>query len=180
MLEVFQLAVRLKLNLRKGSLTREVVALVNSGYEADTPQLLIPAGLAKEFGLWPPPIEATEAVFNTAGGPLKVWIIAGAAEACVMAGDASSRETTVDLVISPIADEPLISDMLAGRLEIAVRISPRAFGGSGGSQRRKLGGALSLNCGISQAGRGLGTRDLSSADPIWGQILNLEYYYLSH
>jgi len=120
MLEVFQLAVRLKLNLRRGSLAREVVALVNSGYEADTPQLLIPAGLAKEFGLWPPPIEATEAVFNTAGGPLKVWIIAGAAEACVMAGDASSRETTVDLVISPIADEPLISDMLAGRLEIAV------------------------------------------------------------
>jgi hypothetical protein len=37
MLEVFQLAVRLKLNLRRGSLAREVVALVNSGYEADTP-----------------------------------------------------------------------------------------------------------------------------------------------
>ncbi|MGC8850506.1 MAG: hypothetical protein ACP5K1_03895 [Candidatus Bathyarchaeia archaeon] len=120
MLGVFYLAVRLRLRLKVGSLSKKVVALVNSGYEADTPQLLIPANLAKELGLWPPPSEAVETFFNTAGGPLKVWILPKAAEAQVLSEEASSGEATIDLVVSPIADEPLISDMLAGRLEIAV------------------------------------------------------------
>ncbi|MCC6054026.1 MAG: hypothetical protein LM589_01725 [Thermosphaera sp.] len=34
--------------------------------------------------------------------------------------DAESREVLTDIIISPIADEPLISDMLAEELEIAV------------------------------------------------------------
>ncbi len=38
----------------------------------------------------------------------------------VVAPDAESREVVVDLVVSPLADEPLISDMLAEELEIAV------------------------------------------------------------
>jgi hypothetical protein len=33
----------------------------------------------------------------------------------------------VDLVISPLADEPLISDMLAGSLEIAVEDFAKGF-----------------------------------------------------
>ncbi len=72
MLGVFSLAVRVRLRVRKGSLARDFVALVNSGYEADTPQLLIPTNLARELGLWPPPLGAAEAIFGTAGGPLKV------------------------------------------------------------------------------------------------------------
>ena len=34
--------------------------------------------------------------------------------------DAESRKVLTDIIISPIADEPLISDMLAEELEIAV------------------------------------------------------------
>ncbi|MEM2962730.1 MAG: hypothetical protein QXY01_06940 [Candidatus Bathyarchaeia archaeon] len=97
-----------------------MVALVNSGYEADTPQLLIPASLARELGLWPPPVGSVETFFNTAGGPLKVWIIPKAAGVRVLAEDSPSGEATIDLVVSPTVDEPLISDMLAGKLEIAV------------------------------------------------------------
>lgn len=37
-----------------------------------------------------------------------------------MASDAESRGVDADIVISPLADEPLISDMLAEELEIAV------------------------------------------------------------
>jgi hypothetical protein len=38
----------------------------------------------------------------------------------VVTEDAESREVLTDIIISPIADEPLISDMLAEELEIAV------------------------------------------------------------
>jgi len=53
-----------KLRLRKNSFIKEIIALVNSGYEAETPQLLIPINLAREFGLWPPPTQAIETIFN--------------------------------------------------------------------------------------------------------------------
>ncbi len=73
------MAVRVKLRIERGDRSSEVVALVNSGYEADTPQLMIPIGLARELGLWPPPPDSREEVFDTAGGPLRVWIVRGAA-----------------------------------------------------------------------------------------------------
>jgi len=114
------LAVRLKLRLKRGSLVKEALALVNSGYEAETPQLLIPVKLARELRIWPPPSDATETVFGTAGGPLRVWIVPQAAEASVVADDAEPRWVLVDLVVSHMADEPLISDKLADELGIAV------------------------------------------------------------
>jgi hypothetical protein len=40
---------------------------------------MIPAVLAKEMGLWPPP-DAREELFDTAGGPVRVWILRSAAQ----------------------------------------------------------------------------------------------------
>ena len=45
---MFVLVVRVRLRIKCGDEYLEVYALVNSGYEADTPQLL---GIAKELGL---------------------------------------------------------------------------------------------------------------------------------
>jgi len=114
------LAVRIRLKLKRGELVREVVALVNSGYEADTPQLLVPVGLARELGLWPPGPNAFETTFETAGGPLRVWVYRRAVRVWAVAEGASSDEVEADIVISQLADEPLISDKLAGALSIAV------------------------------------------------------------
>ena len=114
------MAVRIRLKLRRGNLEREVIALVNSGYEADTPQLLVPTGLAREIGLWPPGPDALETTFETAGGPLRVWIYRRAAMVMAVAEGASSDEVETDIVVSQLADEPLISDKLAGALSIAV------------------------------------------------------------
>ncbi len=96
-----------------------VIALLNSGYEADSPQLMIPIDIAKSLGLWPPQQLAREAIFETAGGPLRVWIIPRVVITEVIC-DVKSREVLTDIVISPLADEPLISDILASELEIAV------------------------------------------------------------
>ena len=114
------MAVRVKLRIMRESSVVDVVALVNSGYEADTPQLMIPVVIARTLGLWPPPPDSREHVFETAGGPLRVWVVRRGARVKVVADSVESREVLVDLVISPLADEPLISDVLAGALEIAV------------------------------------------------------------
>jgi len=117
---VRSVAVRVRLRVERGARSLEVVALVNSGYEADTPQLMVPVSIARGLGVWPPPLEAREEVFETAGGPLRVWVLRRAAVVRVVASDAESRAVEVDLVVSPLASEPLISDVLAGELEIAV------------------------------------------------------------
>ena len=59
---VVRVRVRLERKLRK----LEVVAVVNTGYEADSPQLMVPVSTARELGLWPP-VDAREAIFDTAG-----------------------------------------------------------------------------------------------------------------
>ena len=114
------MAVRLRVRVRVDGREEETVALLNSGFEAPTPQLLIPVQLARRLGLWPPGEDAVEAEVETAGGPLRVWYYPRRASVKVVAGDAESREVLADVIVSPLADEPLISDMLAEELEIAV------------------------------------------------------------
>jgi len=109
----------LKLRVRVGDKVVEVVALLNSGFEAPTPQLLIPIDTARALGLWPPE-DAREVILETAGGPLRAWFYPRKALVKVITEDAESREVLRDIIVSPIADEPLISDMLAEELEIAV------------------------------------------------------------
>jgi hypothetical protein len=75
---------------------------------------------ARALGLWPLTEGAREVRVDTAGGPLNVWFYPRAATVKVVAGDAESREVLVDVLVSPLADEPLISDLLADELEIAV------------------------------------------------------------
>lgn len=67
-----------------------------------------------------PAPDSREESFDTAGGPLRVWIVRRAAKVRVTAEDTASKEVIVDIVVSPLADEPFISDILAGELEIAV------------------------------------------------------------
>lgn len=113
------MAVRLRLRIKVGNKVSEDVALLNSGYEAPTPQLLIPVKLAIKLGLWPP-VEAYEVVLETAGGPLKAWLYPRIAQISVIAEGSPGREATTDIVVSPLADEPLINDKLADELGIAV------------------------------------------------------------
>ena len=113
------MAVRLRLLIRRNNVAIEAIALLNSGYEAPTPQLLIPINLARSLELWPPQ-NALDVVLDTAGGPLRAWLYPKAAKVKIVAPDVESKEVEVDIIVSPLAEEPLISDMLAEELEIAV------------------------------------------------------------
>ncbi|MEM3506052.1 MAG: hypothetical protein QW589_05065 [Candidatus Bathyarchaeia archaeon] len=114
------MAVRLKLRIRiVDNKFIDTVALLNSGYEAPTPQLLVPINIARSLGLWPPE-EASEITLESAGGPLRVWYYPRKAYTKIITEDLESKEVLVDIVVSPLADEALINDMLAEELEIAV------------------------------------------------------------
>jgi hypothetical protein len=114
------MAVRVRLKIWREDKVLETVALVNSGYEADSPQLMIPISLAKALGIWPPPPDSKEDIFETAGGPSRVWVVRKSAKAMIVAEDVSSKEIEIDLVVSPHVDEPLISDVLTGEFEIVL------------------------------------------------------------
>ena len=62
---------RVRIRIEKKNKVIETSALVNSGYEAETPQLLIPIKSAQLLDLWPPRNGFEETKFETAGGSLK-------------------------------------------------------------------------------------------------------------
>lgn len=115
-------AVRIKLRIKCLKTNREITtsALVNSGFEAETPQLLIPRKLALELGLWPPPEEAYLIEVGTAGGPVRNYLVPDALEVVVETEDRRVGHVKCDAMISIIEHEVLISDRLGGELGIVI------------------------------------------------------------
>jgi len=116
------MAVRIKLRVKSKSTGKEleVNALVNSGFETIKPQLLTPVKVAESLGLWPLPHGAYEVKeYVTAGGSIKNYVISDEIEVKVVV-EYDTDSTLCDIVISPIEDEVLISDKLAGKLGLEV------------------------------------------------------------
>jgi hypothetical protein len=112
--------VRLRLRSRTSQQSAEVAALVNSGFEAETPQLLIPVPLARQISLYPPPITSSIIEVGTAGGPSRVLLVRDALDVWVLAGDREVGPRQADAIISPIEEEVLISDKLAEELGLVL------------------------------------------------------------
>jgi hypothetical protein len=113
------MAVRVRVRISAGDRSLETIALVNTGYEAETPQILVPIPAAEALGAWPPQ-GAFESTYETAGGPLRTWVYPRACRVKIVAEGAATVEVEADLVVSPIADEVLINDKLTGKLEIVL------------------------------------------------------------
>lgn len=115
-------AVRVRLKIKSLRSGREVLtsALVNSGFEAESPQLLIPRRLALELGLWPPPEDAALVEVGTAGGPVRNYLVPRAVEVSVVTADRSVGPVAADVMISLLEYEVLISDRLGGELGLVI------------------------------------------------------------
>ena len=114
------MVVRVRLRIVRNGRIVETSVLANSGYEAETPQLLVPIKLAQLLELWPPGEGIEESEYETAGGPLRVWVAPRACRVKVVAEGAESPDVEADVVISPIADETLLSDKMISELQIAL------------------------------------------------------------
>lgn len=112
----------MRVKLRAPSTNREatVIALVNSGFEAETPQLLIPRALAEALGLWPPPPQAQLIEVGTAGGPVRNYLVTDSLEVTVEAADRAVGPVRCDAMISLLEREVLISDRLGGELGLVI------------------------------------------------------------
>jgi len=112
--------VRVRVRLRYGSSSVDLVALVNTGYETDVPEILVPVDVAENLGLWPRLPDGTVVeTYRTASGLMRVYRVRGAS-ASLLVGGAEVGEVGVYVVISEYTDEALISDQLASAFSIVI------------------------------------------------------------
>ena len=121
------MAVRVRVRIARNGKEIVASALANSGYESETPQVLLPIEAAEILNLWPPEKSLEETVFDTAGGPLRVWVASRAVKVKVVVEDIDMPFVEADAVISPIADEILLSDKMISELNIALEDPGRGY-----------------------------------------------------
>lgn len=111
------MAVRVRLRIEANEKVIETSALVNTGFETETPQLLLPKEAAKELGLTKRKMGRRD--YLTPGGLVKLYVLPSRARVRVV-GKTQGQEVEADLVISPFEEEVLISDKLTEALGIAL------------------------------------------------------------
>jgi hypothetical protein len=111
--------VRVRVKIKYGGNLLETVALVNTGFETPNPQILLPVKAAEKLGIWPNlPRDASIEIYDTAGGPTRVYRVRNAVT--VEVAGREGRSVVSDVVISHLEVEVLISDKLTEELMIAI------------------------------------------------------------
>ena len=102
--------VRIKVEVINTGKEVETNALVNTGFETEKPQLLIPLKMAEELGLWPSPHGTPMIEMETAGGPVKNYLISNAIQVYLITKDRIVGPVVCDAVLSHIEEEVLINE----------------------------------------------------------------------
>jgi len=98
----------------------EIVALANSGYEAEAEELLLPAPLAQKLGWWPkPPAGAVSLNYQTPGGMFPVLRVSNALRVRLLVVGRKLTPCRTSAVIVTTEREAILSAELASRLGIA-------------------------------------------------------------
>jgi hypothetical protein len=117
--------VRVKVRVVVGVRVFEAIALVNTGFETDEPQLLIPYNLLLEKNIDISDLgKPTLLEYDTPGGSVTMYVYPRACRVSIIEPDRSSREVIADLVVSLTEREVLMSDALIEELGVII-ISPR-------------------------------------------------------
>jgi len=120
------MGVRVKLRITMGSGAVDAVALANTGFETDEPQLLVPQAFLIRSGVGLEVLGRPIAVeYDTAGGPTLMHVYPRACRVAVVEPDRASKEVEADLAVSLIEREVLMSDALIGELGVDI-VNPKA------------------------------------------------------
>jgi hypothetical protein len=120
------MGVRVKLRITMGSGAVDAVALANTGFETDEPQLLVPQAFLIRSGVGLEALGRPIAVeYDTAGGPTLMHVYPRACRVAVVEPDRASKEVEADLAVSLIEREVLMSDALIGELGVDI-VNPKA------------------------------------------------------
>ena len=111
----------MRLRIRSGADEVVMPGLVNSSYETDEPELLIPTNIARALDLWPETRGALHEHYKVAGGmEISVVRLKGVATAEVLTEDRASDAVKCDIVVSEGEEELIISDKLASKLGLSI------------------------------------------------------------
>jgi hypothetical protein len=116
-----RVAIRLKIRLVRGGRSIDVVALINSSYETREPELLVSTAIATRLSVYPQlPEGAVVKEYRLADGSItKLIKIPRTVQVYAVEEDRIVGSVEASLVIAEKANEPSISDKLAGKLRIA-------------------------------------------------------------
>lgn len=112
------MGVRVKVKLDFGRTQTETVALANSGYEGEEPELVLPLALAKKLKLFKKSLK--KIAYKTAGGTVRFFELPGVVAVEVRTNDRTSATTQCKAVISPYEDEVVLNDIALSRLGIVI------------------------------------------------------------
>lgn len=110
---------RVRVRIKCGSRVVETSALVNSGFETDAPDIIVPLELAKKLGLWPPR-ELSYTVLETGGGEVSAVYLESVAELELVLLDREPRKCLVNVIINPHVHEVVLSDYVSAHLGIVL------------------------------------------------------------
>jgi len=111
--------VRVKVKIEANDRSIITSALVNSGFESTSPDIIVPMGLAEKLGLWPPTeVESEEAL--TAGGQVTLYLVKRNARISIICGNEVRKVIKGNLIVNPHVDEVLLSDYVIDELGIVV------------------------------------------------------------
>ena len=121
--------IKLKISSLKDSSSSEVNVLLNSGFETEKPEMVVPAQVAKELGFWPIlPGNAVAETYEAAGGSeLIMHYIPDAVEILAVTEDKASKPVKCALVISETEREVLLSDRTIDELDIIIESPGRGL-----------------------------------------------------
>jgi len=98
---------RVKVRLKVKDRVFEGEALLNSGFEADTPDIIVPVHIARDLKLWPPSTEAV-VTLETGGGEVTLPYYTSHATLELMLPDRRSKIVNVNIIVSPYVDEVIL------------------------------------------------------------------------
>jgi len=112
--------VRLAVKSHRNNAELEVIALVNTGFTSDAPDIALPVPIAERLGLWPAPEGSVYIAVETCSGSMVTHIVPRALSVRVVTEDRTSREVEANALVSPYITEALISDALAEELGVQI------------------------------------------------------------
>lgn len=114
------MAVRVRVRIRSSERESETSALVNTGFETEQPEILLPAGLAEMLGLYPPKSGSLLEEYSVVGGTTTVIKSSEKIHVQLLIEERETSPVEVIPLISDREDEALISDSLASLLKIVI------------------------------------------------------------
>jgi len=110
---------RVKVKVRVKDRVVETRALVNSGFEADAPDIAIPTNIARQLNLWHPRTNIT-AILDTGGGEVVNPYYENCGILELILDDRENIRIKVNIIVNPHIDEIALSDYVSSLLGIVL------------------------------------------------------------